>query len=106
MSEFFMQLKVDVHMHSDNSADGKSTLDEMCKTAVAKGFEVICFTEHFDMNVKDRGYKLYDHERHLDDINRSRDRFDGKIEILKGIEFSEPHLYPFEFEKISVKILK
>lgn len=101
MMNHMMKLTIDTHLHSDNSVDGKSTLDEMCKKAIDKNFETICFTEHLDLNAKDRGYKFYDYEKYINDINQAKERFAGEIEILKGLEFSEPHHYPFEFEKLS-----
>ena len=47
---------------------------------------------------RDYGYGFYNFEAYSNEIERLRDKFSYNIEILKGIEFSEPHLYKAEFE--------
>ncbi|MDP2918728.1 MAG: histidinol-phosphatase HisJ family protein [Dehalococcoidia bacterium] len=91
-------LSVDLHLHSNNSCDSQTTIDEMCQTAIEKGFSVVCFTEHFDMNPKDEGYGYFNFDKYTHDINQARERYNERLTVLKGIEFSEPHLYPREFE--------
>ena len=39
----------DSHMHTVNS-DGRSTIAEMCQSAVEKGVSGIAITDHADMN--------------------------------------------------------
>lgn len=36
----------DVHTHSNNSFDAESTVEEMCKSALNKGFYAIAITDH------------------------------------------------------------
>ena len=36
----------DCHIHSNNSVDGKSSIDEICKTAIEKGAKLITITDH------------------------------------------------------------
>jgi histidinol-phosphatase (PHP family) len=88
----------DCHLHSTISPDAKSPIMNMCRSAVRKGASVICFTEHFDMNPVDSGYRYYNHENYLSEMEQAKRVYSGKIEILLGIEFSEPHQYPKEFE--------
>ena len=38
----------DQHCHTTISSDGISTMEEMIKEAIKKGFKFITFTEHFD----------------------------------------------------------
>ncbi len=91
-------LKADLHIHSDNSCDSKSTIDQMCEGAIIKGLSAVCFTEHIDMNPKDEGYCYFQYEKYAGGVERARDKYGGQLEILKGVEFSEPHAYPREFE--------
>jgi len=45
-----MNDKSDIHIHSNHSCDAKSTIDEMCQAAINKQLDIICFTEHVDLN--------------------------------------------------------
>jgi histidinol-phosphatase (PHP family) len=94
-------MKVDLHVHSNNSCDAQATVDQMCEGAIARGLSVVCFTEHIDMNPKDEGYCCFHYDKYNADIERARDRFGRQLEILKGVEFSEPHVYPREFETVT-----
>jgi len=101
------QLKIiaDMHVHSTFSVDGKDDLVDMCQTAIEKGLEYICFTEHFDMNPKDYGYGYFDFEEFSKAVDSARSQFLDRLCILKGLEFNEPHLYPVEFENVLKKEL-
>ena len=93
-----MRYKADLHVHSTFSVDGHHGLREMCLAGIERGLAAICFTEHFDLNPLDQGYGYFDKAgffRAIDDLRRE---LGGRIEILKGIEFGEPHRYPKEFE--------
>jgi len=89
---------LDTHVHSKFSIDGHSTVEEMVLSAIEKGVGVLCFTEHVDYDPADHGYGFFDFESFSAAIERARDLYSGKIEILKGIEFSEPHLHERELE--------
>jgi histidinol-phosphatase (PHP family) len=94
-----MSFNFDTHVHSTFSCDAKDSLEDMVNSAINKGFKYICFTEHVDYNPRDYGYGFYNFEAYSNEIERLRDKFSYNIEILKGIEFSEPQLYKSEFEK-------
>ncbi len=88
----------DTHVHSTISSDARDSIFDMCGAAVLKGASVICFTEHYDMNPADPNYGFYDHDKYTSEIDQARSFFSEKLEILLGIEFSEPHKYPRQFE--------
>lgn len=90
---------LDTHVHSRFSIDGNSSVEEMTLAAIEKGVSVLCFTEHFDSDPSDRGYGFFDYESYGAAIDRARDKFSDRIEVLKGIEFSEPHLHGRELER-------
>jgi histidinol-phosphatase (PHP family) len=93
----------DCHLHSTISSDAKSPILDMCRSAVRKGVSIVCFTEHLDMNPTDSNYLFYNHKNYDSEIEKAKALFGGKIEILQGIEFSEPHRYPDDFEKATRK---
>ncbi len=41
---------------------------------------------------------FFNYQKYNDSIEKVRDKYSGKIKILKGLEFSEPHLYKKELE--------
>jgi len=94
-----MPITHDSHVHSLISCDSTTSIDAMCASAIVKGFERICFTEHFDMNPKDSGFQYFNPERYSLEIRQAREKYSGRLAVLRGIEFSEPHSYPAEFEK-------
>lgn len=95
-----MDVLADLHMHTRFSADGTDEMADMCRAAVEKGLNYICFTDHCEFHPKDDSYKWFDYQIYSDAIERVRDQFGDRIQILKGVEFGQPHLYPREFEKI------
>lgn len=94
-----MTILADSHTHTKFSADAKDDMFDMCKAAIAKELSYICFTEHIDNNPYDESYQYYNYDKYSEAIKRAREEFGDKIRILSGIEFSEPHIYPKEFEK-------
>lgn len=98
-----MEILTDMHVHSVFSVDGKDDLVTMCRAAIKKGLKYICFTEHFDMNPKDLGYGYFNFEKFSQAIDSAKGKFRDNLCILKGLEFSEPHLYPKEFESMLKK---
>jgi histidinol-phosphatase (PHP family) len=75
-------------------------MSSMCRAAVARGLDYICFTDHLDCNLTDESFHCFDYDRYTEAICRVREEFEGKIQILKGIEFSEPHVFRKEYEEI------
>lgn len=93
----------DMHVHTKFSADGNDDMKDMCKSAIEKGVSYICFTDHFDMNPQSINFRYFNYKKFSEAINQTRIEFGDKIQILKGLEFSEPHLYPKEFESMLKK---
>ncbi len=96
-----MILRTDSHTHSlDFSGDAVSSMDEMCRSAVDKGLKRICFTEHVDFDPHYDDSIPFDPERYKRTIETMRDKYGSELEILKGIEVGEPHVYPREYETV------
>ena len=98
-----MTIKQDLHIHSTFSDDGKDDISTMCRAAIKKGFTHICFTEHVVYDKRDFGYDFFRCDDFFKQIKKNQDKFGDKITILTGIEFSEPYLFPKEFEFYSKK---
>ncbi len=88
-----MQYKCDYHIHTKNSGDGKSTIYEVCESAINKGIEEIAITEHFEPISTDRDYKFYKPQACRDEVNRVKEMYRGKLKIKMGVELGQPHLF-------------
>ena len=42
------QRRMDYHLHTLHSMDGRQTVDELCASMAAKGVQEICLTEHIE----------------------------------------------------------
>lgn len=98
----------DMHIHTTFSPDGKSSMEEQCIKAIEIGIPIICFTDHVDFNsseinvgrIINKASTNFDVSEYFYEVNRLR-RIYNSIQILIGIEFSELHLFPTEFEDYS-----
>lgn len=92
-------MRTDLHVHSHFSFDSQTEMQAACRQAVQAGLTHIGFTDHYDLDPScEEG--IYDPEAFFEEIKAVQDKFAGRLAILAGIEFSEPHLYPKEYEKI------
>jgi histidinol-phosphatase (PHP family) len=91
----------DLHVHTLFSCDSKTTMEEYCEEAINQGVKYLCFTDHVDYNKNYYGYGFYKPQEYFEEFNRIQDKYSDKINLLSGIEFSEPYVYQKEFEKIS-----
>lgn len=76
----------DYHMHSTYSPDARSTLDEMCESAVRRGLAGVCFAEHVDFDPTDAAYGYINYKRYLSDVDRCRDKYGDRLDIKAGVE--------------------
>ena len=76
----------DLHTHTTFS-DGKNTAEEMVLSAISKNMECIGFSDHgytdFDLSYCIPKEKLTEYKA---EINRLKEKYKSKIEILLGIE--------------------
>lgn len=96
-------LNFDLHIHSHHSSDSTALMEEMCASAVKKNIKAIAFTDHFDTNEIKNGQSYFNYDDFSQEIDGMREKFNGRLTILKGIEFGEPHRYPYEFDIIIKK---
>lgn len=90
----------DLHIHTEYSCDSDAIMESYCKKAIETNMKYICFTDHVDFNKNDFGYGYYHVDKFFKEYNRLQEEYGDKIHMLSGIEFSEPHLYKAELEKL------
>lgn len=82
-----MRYKSCVHTHTQ-FCDGKSSMEELCRYALEKGFCSLGFSPHSplpyetDWAMKEESLPLY-----FEEIERLRGLYGGELQILKGIEW-------------------
>jgi DNA polymerase (family 10) len=72
-------LRGEMHCHSNWSADGKATIEEMAAAAAARGYEFLCLTDHSHYL---RDGKLEDQWREIEEVNARLAPF----LVLRGVE--------------------
>lgn len=83
---------IDCHLHSNHSFDSKAPLAALCQRALELGLTHICPTEHADFAPQDPGYGYLDIAAYFRTLAACRERFDGQIVVLRGIEVDyQPH---------------
>jgi len=78
-------LIADLHIHS-NWSDGKNSLSEMADAAIQNGFTLIAITDHSPHPMRSRYSDPAYLMRQNAEIDQLNQRYEGKIEILKGVE--------------------
>ena len=91
-------MRTDLHVHTHFSFDSQADIQRACRQAVQAGLTHIGFNDHFDLDPSSKE-KGYDQSAFFDEIKAAQDAFAGRLRILAGVEFSEPHLYPKEYEQ-------
>ena len=95
-----MKITADLHVHSTFSIDAEDDMESLCQTALALGLKYICFTDHYDLLEDDIGYNYLDLDAYSDALDDLKEKYRGKLTVLKGLEFGEPHLFPREFHQV------
>lgn len=92
----------DCHVHSNMSIDAVDDIDTVCRAAIERGLPRLCFTNHYELfagNAVPETF-LFDYDHYSEKIERARDKFGAHLEILKGVEFGQPHRHPKEFDQL------
>lgn len=91
-----MKIICDSHTHSENSFDATSSVDEMCITAIDRGLYAIAITDHCeapfirfgaDCEFGDFNVQI---PRSFSDATAAREKYRGKLKVLRGLELGEP----------------
>jgi len=85
-------------MHTSYSDDSVFEMEDVVNTAISKGFDEICFTDHIDLlsgEIPHFPYKSYEK-----DFLRCKEKYAHKINLKLGMEFGMQHTTIPVFEKI------
>lgn len=90
-----MKIICDSHLHSVNSFDGNNSVMELCEEAVRKGINTITVTDHMEIpEVYSAGKSQYEQmlaqiEKSSSDVDECRRIYEGRLNVLKGMELGE-----------------
>lgn len=77
--------KIDYHMHTHFSADSEASPREHILTAIDKGLDEICFTDHRDFHYPDYPFEL-DTKAYFQELKQLQKEFQNQITIKIGLE--------------------
>ena len=86
------------HMHTSYSDDSVFDMEDVVKTAISKGLDEICITDHIDCITgfaPHFPYNLYEQ-----DFLRCKEKYSDKINLKLGMEFGMQHTTIPIFENI------
>lgn len=119
-------MRADYHVHTDYSDDSWFLMPDVIETAIEKGFDEICITEHVDYGVKEdwtedddyiRGgnkiVKNVNYPLYFAEIEELQEKYKDQIVVKVGMEFGmQKHTidqfqqlfdsYPFDFILLSI----
>lgn len=83
-------IKADFHVHSHFSSDSEADTESIILSAITKGLNTICITEHndFDFPLNENGEVEYllDTQSYRAKLFELREKYKSKIEVLFGVE--------------------
>lgn len=98
-------IKIDCHVHTIVSPDSNTQLKAICNSACEKDISSIIVTNHFEYysGEKDgrRGADISFIENSLKEIEECKTEFEGKLEILFGMELGQAHQWIEGINKIT-----
>ena len=94
---------IDMHTHSESSHDSVCEIEDMCKAQIARGTKFMAVTDHCDgLFFKSRDV-LTPIKTAYDTVQRLKEIYGDRIELLSGIELSEGFWYP-DFGSVAEKL--
>lgn len=82
----------DYHIHSEFSGDSEAPMEHVVQTAIKKGIQTMCFTDHFDKDYPETPegeeplYFEFEPDEYFDRIYALRKKYKSDIKILAGVE--------------------
>ena len=87
-------LRCDLHVHTNYSFDSSVTMERYAQMAVSRGIDVVCFTDHIDINRHYNTFQDFQFEARRAEFERLKAQYADKVLLLLGFEIGEPHLHP------------
>ena len=83
------QRRMDYHLHTFHSMDGRQSMDDLCRTMAAQGVEEICLTEHIEPGHPDENADIPpDWPVYKEEIRRMREKY-PQLTIRAGVEIGD-----------------
>lgn len=108
----------DCHMHTEFSLDSDADPRDMIESAIAKGLDAVCFTDHEDKDyISEGNLWTFDTDRYFERMEALKEEYRARIPVRIGVEIGlQPHLgeyyrnyvrqKPFDFVIGSVHLIK
>lgn len=80
-----MTTKSNLHTHC-TYCDGKNTIDEMIRAAIAAGFESIGFSSHSPTGYEFDQCQVTDIDGYFNELESEKRKYEGIIDVFKGME--------------------
>lgn len=97
MYDVFMK-KADLHLHTYHSGDSNEQMENYCIAAIKNNIDIICITDHIECD----GFYCNqpNFEKQYAEFQKLKAIYEGKVKMLLGVEFGEPHLHKDIFNSI------
>ncbi len=83
------QRRMDYHLHTRHSMDGRQTVDELCRRMAELGVDEICLTEHIEPGHPDPGCDIPpDWPVYMEEIRQARAKY-PMLTIRAGVEIGD-----------------
>ena len=82
--------KIDYHLHCHASFDSEASLSDMVEALLQRGFQEVCFTDHWDIMEKTPSTQIFDFEERDQELEKVIEKYRGKMKIRKGVELGQP----------------
>lgn len=91
----------DMHNHTYASFDGKQSVRDVCIAAEKAEVGIIAVAEHFDCDARGGMNHFPAHfKQWLCDTENAKIEFEGKVQLLRGVEVGQPHVFLKEAKQI------
>lgn len=81
----------DYHIHTNFSIDSDEPMENMIKSAIAKGISEIAVTDHVDFDTK--YYPIPDYTNYIPVFNNLKDKYKDQIKIKLGVEIGLENMW-------------
>lgn len=91
---------VDMHTHSEYSHDSVCPVEEMCLAQLHRGTDIFAVTDHCDVFAFER-YDIFEPiQKAWETVQRLKEAYRGRIQILSGVEIGEGFWFPELLKKV------
>ena len=93
---------INSHVHSKYSVDSKARLEDIFDTAIERGLTGVAITDHVPFWFYKNGFEKTNLVECKKEILSLKQKYQGKLKILFGMEVSEYHVYEYEKDALAV----